>query len=113
MKPGNYISDISRAIQEHIDKHGFGIVRQLVGHGVGYEVHEEPRVPNYVTRGQQDIELKPGMVLAVEPMVNMGGADVDFLDDGWIVATSDGSLSAHFEHTIAITEKGHIVLTAL
>lgn len=111
IKPGNYISDISRAVQEYAESQGFSVVRQLVGHGVGFAVHEPPRIPNYVEPGALEIELKAGMVLAIEPMVNVGGWQIKTLDDGWTVVTADGSLSAHFEHTVVVTTSGHLVLT--
>lgn len=111
IKPGNKISDISRAIQEHVEKNGFSVVRQLVGHGVGYSAHEEPQIPNFVDRSVPDIILKEGMVLAIEPMVNVGGAEVDSLEDGWTIVTYDKSVSAHFEHTVAVTDKGYEIIT--
>ncbi|MDH5586211.1 MAG: type I methionyl aminopeptidase [Nitrospirota bacterium] len=102
---GKRLSDISAAIQAHVEHHGFSVVRDFVGHGIGRQLHEEPQVPNYGKPGQGP-RLKPGMALAIEPMVNMGGAGVKVLDDGWTAVTSDGSLSAHFEHTIAIEPAG-------
>ena len=102
---GKRLSDISSAIQAHVEQHGFSVVRDFVGHGIGRQLHEEPQVPNYGKPGQGP-RLKPGMALAIEPMVNMGGAGVKVLDDGWTAVTSDGSLSAHFEHTIAIEPAG-------
>lgn len=111
IKPGHKISDISRAIQEHVEKNGFSVVRQLVGHGVGFSAHEDPQIPNFVDRSVPDIVLKEGMVLAIEPMVNVGGAEVDSLADGWTIVTKDKSISAHFEHTIAVTDKGYEILT--
>lgn len=111
IKPGNKISDISRAVQEHVEKNGFSVVRQLVGHGVGFSAHEDPQIPNFVDRSVPDIVLKEGMVLAIEPMVNVGGAEVDSLEDGWTIVTHDKSISAHFEHTVAVTDKGYEILT--
>lgn len=111
VRPGNYIADIGKAIQEYVESYGFSVVRSLVGHGVGYEVHEEPRIPNYYTEKIPKIEIQKGMVLAIEPMVNIGSYEIETLDDGWTIATKDGSLSAHFEHTIAVTEKGCEILT--
>lgn len=111
IKPGNRISDISRAIYDTIDNAGFYVVVQLVGHGVGYGVHEEPQVPNYVDRKFKDPELKPGMCLALEPMANMSCVEVNTLDDGWTVVTDDGGVSAHFEHTVVVTEDGYEILT--
>lgn len=110
---GRQIADISRAIQERVAAEGFSVVRQLVGHGVGFAVHEEPRVPNYVEPSQPSVTLKPGLVLAIEPMVNIGAPDVSVLADGWTVVTADGSLSAHFEHTVAVTADGPEVLTVV
>lgn len=111
--PGKRIVDISRAIQEHVESHGFSVVRALAGHGIGRSVHEEPRVPNFVVRGDPGPELRPGATLAIEPMVNAGSFDVVTLDDNWTVVTRDGSLSAHFEHTVAVTSDGPEILTAL
>jgi methionyl aminopeptidase len=107
---GNRVGDISHAIQTHVEHHGFSIVRSLVGHGIGREMHEEPPVPNFgpPDRGPR---LMIGQVLAIEPMVNAGGADVVTRDDGWTVVTRDGSLSAHFEHTIAIGPSGPEILS--
>ena len=102
---GKRLSDISSAIQTHVEQHGFSVVRDFVGHGIGRQLHEEPQVPNYGKPGQGP-RLKPGMALAIEPMVNMGGAGVKVLDDGWTAVTSDRSLSAHFEHTISIEAVG-------
>jgi methionyl aminopeptidase len=102
---GNRLSDISFAIQAHVEQHGLSVVRDFVGHGIGRQLHEEPQVPNYGKPGQGP-RLKPGMALAIEPMVNMGGAGVKVLEDGWTAVTSDGSLSAHFEHTITIEPMG-------
>lgn len=102
---GNRLSDISSAIQAHVEQHGFSVVRDFVGHGIGRQLHEEPQVPNYGKSGQGP-RLKSGMALAIEPMVNMGGVGVRVLEDGWTAVTSDGSLSAHFEHTISIEPMG-------
>lgn len=111
-QPGARVRDISRAVQSCIEGAGFSIVDALVGHGVGKKVHEEPEVPNFVVRGPiGDYKLEPGLVIAIEPMVNKGEAEVDTLADGWTVATHDGSLSAHFEHTIAVTESGPVIMT--
>lgn len=111
IKPGNTVVDIGRAIQEFVESQGFSVVRILTGHGVGYKVHEEPQIPNYVSSRAKNVALKKGMVLAIEPMVNVGSSDVMTLNDGWTIATADGSLSAHFEHTVAVTEKGYEILT--
>lgn len=113
MKPKNTLNDIARAVQTHAEKNGFSVVRDLVGHGVGKAVHEAPNVPNFVIDNGFDIVLEPGMVLAVEPMVNMGSSKIKTGKDGMSIMTADGGLSAHFEHTVAITEKGHDVLTQL
>jgi len=104
------LSDVSHAVQRHVEAHGFGVVRAFVGHGIGRALHEEPQVPNFGEPGRGP-KLRPGMVLAIEPMVTMGSYDVKILDDGWTAVTRDGSLAAHFEHTIAITESGPEVLT--
>ena len=108
--PGMRLYDISAAVQQVAEGAGFSIVREYVGHGIGRQMHEEPQVPNYGTAGRGPT-LQAGMVLAIEPMVNAGGAAVRQLDDGWTVVTEDGSCSAHFEHTVAITDDGPIVLT--
>lgn len=107
---GMRLYDISAAIQSVAERAGFSIVREYVGHGIGRSMHEDPQVPNYGKAGTGPT-LKPGMVLAIEPMINAGRADVRSLDDGWTVVTVDGSFSAHFEHTVAITENGPLVLT--
>lgn len=109
--PGNRVVDISRAIQRYVEGHGYSIVREFVGHGVGRSVHEEPQVPNFVESGKSSPKLRPGMTIAIEPMVNAGRADVKILKDGWTVVTSDGQLSAHFEHTVLITEGEPEILT--
>ncbi len=107
---GGRLGDISFAVQEMCEREGFGVVREFVGHGIGKSMHEDPQVPNYGTRGKGP-RLKAGMVLAIEPMINAGGAAVKVLPDGWTTLTVDGSLSAHFEHTVAITKNGPLVLT--
>jgi methionyl aminopeptidase len=109
-KPSARVGDISHAIQVYVEEAGFSIVREYVGHGVGQNLHEEPSVPNFGPPGKGP-RLKPGMTLAVEPMVNVGSRHVKTLADNWTVVTQDGSLCAHFEHTIAITEDGHEILT--
>ncbi|MEX2274303.1 MAG: type I methionyl aminopeptidase [Actinomycetota bacterium] len=111
IKPGGRLSDIGHAVQQVAEGAGFSVVREYVGHGVGRKLHEDPQIPNYGPGGR-GIELKPGLVIAVEPMVNLGGWETKVLADDWTVVTADGSLSAHFEHTIAVTETGHEVLTA-
>ena len=108
---GNHLFDIGAAVQEVAEAAGFSVVREYVGHGIGRAMHEDPNVPNYGTRGKGPV-LSKGMVLAIEPMVNFGNAAVESLPDGWTVVTRDGSLSAHFEHTVAITEDGPLILTA-
>ena len=107
---GNCVSDISRAIQNYVESNGFSIVREFVGHGVGRKVHEEPQVPNFVD-GKRSPRLVPGMTLAIEPMVNAGSPNVKILNDGWTVVTQDGSLSAHFEHTVLVTHAEPEILT--
>lgn len=107
---GGRIGDISAAVQQHAEGAGFSVVRQFVGHGVGKKLHEEPEVPNFGTAGR-GVRLIPGMTLAIEPMINMGTPGVRTLKDGWTVETADGALSAHFEHTIAITSNGPVILT--
>lgn len=109
-QPGKRLGDISWAIQSHVESAGFSVVFDFVGHGIGKNLHEEPQVPNFGVSGQGP-RLKEGMVLAIEPMVNMGGAATRILDDNWTAVTKDGSLSAHSEHTVAITGKGPMILT--
>ncbi|MBI3322981.1 MAG: type I methionyl aminopeptidase [Candidatus Omnitrophica bacterium] len=109
-RPGGRLSDISHAVQAEVESHGFSVVREFVGHGIGTQLHEAPQIPNYGKPGFGP-ELKPGMVLAIEPMVNQGAAAVRILEDGWTAVTVDGSLSAHFEHTVAIGEDGPEILT--
>lgn len=109
-RPGGHLYDIGAAVQRVAEAGGFSVVREYVGHGIGREMHEEPQVPNYGTAGKGPV-LLPGMVLAIEPMINAGTANVRQLKDGWTVVTADGALSAHFEHTVAITEDGPVVLT--
>jgi methionyl aminopeptidase len=112
MKVDGRIGDISRAVQEHVEKAGFSVVRDFVGHGIGRSLHEEPQVPNY-GKANTGIRLSVGMVLAIEPMVNQGSPDVKVLDDGWTAVTSDARRSAHFEHTIALTSKGLEILSVV
>jgi methionyl aminopeptidase len=112
MVPDNHLTDLSRAIQNHAESNGFSLVKEFGGHGIGRDLHEDPMVLNYVTDGR-GIRLKPGLVLAIEPMVNLGGDAVRILSDGWTVVTRDGKPSAHFEHTIAVTENGPEILTKL
>ena len=110
-RPGHRIGDISHAIQSYVETHGFSVVRALVGHGIGREMHEEPQVPNYGPPGRGP-KLMVGQVLAIEPMVNVGGPDVVTRDDGWTIATQDKSLSAHFEHTVAVDAGGPVILSS-
>jgi methionyl aminopeptidase len=110
-RPGNRVVDISRAVQTYVESNGFSVVREFVGHGVGKKVHEEPQVPNFVENGKQTPKLLPGMTIAIEPMVNAGSAEVVVLRDGWTVVAKDGQLSAHFEHTVLITEAEPEILT--
>jgi methionyl aminopeptidase len=113
-RPGGRLADISQAVQEHAEANGFSVVRVFVGHGIGKALHEAPQIPNFVDAGQgRGPILKPGMVLAIEPMINAGGPDVKVLEDRWTAVTADGALSAHFEHTVAITETGPDILTLL
>ncbi|HUG11893.1 MAG TPA: type I methionyl aminopeptidase [Opitutaceae bacterium] len=107
---GNRIGDISNAVQTFVEGHGFGVVREMVGHGVGRSMHEEPQIPNFGRRGTGD-PIRPGMTLAIEPMVNLGTHRVQTLSDGWTIVTADGKPSAHFEHTVLTTETGPEVLT--
>ncbi len=109
-QPGNRIGDISAAVQRHAEENGFGVVRQLVGHGIGQSLHEDPQVPNFGLPGQGP-KIRAGMVLAIEPMINEGSFEVYTLADEWTVVTRDHKLSAHFEHTVAITDGGPVVLT--
>src|SRR5882672_6878153 len=111
-RPGRRLSDVSHAVQAHVEANGFGIVRAFVGHGIGRALHEEPQIPNFGDPGRGP-QLKPGMVRAIEPMVTMGSWEVRILDDGWTAVTQDGSLAAHFEHTVAVTDDGPEVLTSL
>ncbi|MDP9018759.1 MAG: type I methionyl aminopeptidase, partial [Candidatus Eremiobacteraeota bacterium] len=110
MHKGKRLGDIGAAVQAHAEASGYGVVRELVGHGIGTKMHEEPQVPNYGAAGA-GIELRTGLVLAIEPMITQGNYAVETLKDGWTVVTADGKLAAHFEHTIAITEEGPRILT--
>lgn len=110
--PGKRVSDISHAIQSYVEGNGYSVVRTFVGHGVGRDLHEEPQIPNYGAP-HKGPRLKRGMVLAIEPMVNIGGYEVKVLEDGWTAVTGDGTLSAHFEHTVLVTEGEPEVLTVL
>ncbi|HLJ33298.1 MAG TPA: type I methionyl aminopeptidase [Ktedonobacteraceae bacterium] len=110
-RAGNRIQDIGRAVQQYVEDAGFSVVRHYSGHGIGRSMHEDPQVLNYVEPSYPRVALKPGMVIAIEPMVNMGGIDTTVLADDWTVVTSDGSYAAHFEHTVAITEGDAAILT--
>ena len=111
VKPGGRLSDVSHAVQQWVEAHGFSIVREFVGHGIGEKLHEEPQIPNYGQPGRGP-KLAVGMVLAIEPMVAMGKPETRVLSDGWTAVTRDGSLAAHFEHTVAVTPQGAEILTA-
>jgi methionyl aminopeptidase len=110
MQEGRRLSDISHAVQRYVEQNGFSVVRQFVGHGIGQNLHEDPEIPNFGKPGQGPI-LKPGMVFAIEPMVNEGAWECEILDDGWTAVTADAKLSAHWEHTVALTENGPEILT--
>lgn len=112
MSPGNHLADISRAIQEHAESHAFSVVKEFGGHGIGRRLHEDPMVLNYVV-DSRGIKLRPGLVLAIEPMINMGTDSIKILRDGWTVVTVDGKPSAHFEHTVAVTDNGPDILSKL
>jgi methionyl aminopeptidase len=112
VRVGNRIGHVSAAVQEHVEAEGFSVVRDFVGHGIGRRLHEEPQVPNFGSK-DRGIRLRPGMVLAIEPMVNAGAPEVRIKDDGWTAVTRDGSRSAHFEHSVAVTDKGPYVLSEL
>ncbi|MDY4691933.1 type I methionyl aminopeptidase [Atopobiaceae bacterium SGI.236] len=109
--PGNRLGDVGDAVQRLAEKHGFGVVRDYTGHGVGHDMHEEPNVPNYGKRGR-GVRLQSGMVIAIEPMITLGNQANDVAGNGWTVSTLDGSLAAHYENTVAITDDGPVVLTA-
>ncbi|MFV0424745.1 MAG: type I methionyl aminopeptidase [Bacilli bacterium] len=110
VKPGNRVGDISAAIGDFAKEHNLGVVKELTGHGVGSKLHEDPHIPNYGIKGTGP-KLKVGMTLAIEPMLNLGTANINILDDGWTITTSDGKNSAHYEHTIVVTETGYDILT--
>ncbi len=111
-RPGNHVGDISAAIQGYVESRGFSAVRDFVGHGIGKFMHERPQIPNFGLPGR-GVRLKPGMILAIEPMINAGGYAVEVLEDGWTAVTRDRSLSAHFEHSVAVTENGPYILSQL
>lgn len=110
VRVGNTVGDIGQAVQEHVEANGFSVVREFVGHGIGTKLHEEPQVPNFRSRGG-DTRLREGMVLAIEPMVNSGRPEAKVLSDNWTAVTADGSSSAHFEHCVAVTRDGPVILT--
>jgi methionyl aminopeptidase len=110
IQPGATLGDVGAAVQGVVEREGFSVVRDFVGHGIGSQMHEDPQVPNYGQKGQ-GMKLKPGMVIAIEPMVNAGKPEVMVLDDGWTAVAKDGSMSAHFEHTVAVTATGASILT--
>jgi methionyl aminopeptidase len=113
-KPGNWTTDISKAIQAYVESQGYSVVREYTGHGIGRRMHEDPQIPNYYNPGIGGrVRLRPGMTFALEPMVNIGGWQTRVLDDHWTVVTADGTRSAHFEHTVAVTQNGPEVLTRL
>lgn len=109
-RPGNSLKDVSAAVQNYAEIHNMGIIKRFVGHGIGLKLHEKPEIPNFVSSASQDLPLQVGMVLAIEPMLSLGTWEVDILDDDWTAVTRDGSLSAHFEHSVAITAKGPVIL---
>ena len=111
--PGNDLYDVSRAVQERVEAQGFSVIKRFVGHGIGRMLHEKPEVPNFVPKNSSRLPLKPGMVIAIEPMVAMGTDQVEILSDGWTAVTKDRSLSAHFEHSVAITKDGPFILSQM
>ncbi len=111
IRPGNRLADVSRAVQAHVEANGFSVVRDFVGHGIGRNLHEDPQVPNFFSPSTFNPRLKEGMVLALEPMVNQGSYKVEVLEDGWTAVTKDGKLSAHYEHSIAVTDNGPWILS--
>ena len=111
VRSGNRLFDVCGTVQQHVEENGFSIVREMVGHGIGTQLHEEPQVPNYVDRKNENPRLREGMVLAIEPMVNAGGPEMKTRADKWTAVTKDGSYSAHFEHTVAVTSNGPWILT--
>lgn len=111
VRSGANLYDVSAAVQRHCEEAGFGVVRRFVGHGIGVKLHEKPEIPNFVPRGLSGVTLKPGMCLAIEPMVTEGSYDVDIMEDRWTAVTKDRKLAAHFEHTVAVTHDGPVILT--
>jgi methionyl aminopeptidase len=112
LKVGGRLSDVSHAVQSTVEGYGFSVIRQFVGHGIGRSLHEDPQIPNFGPKGRGPV-LKAGMTLAIEPMTSAGSWQVKILEDGWTAVTEDGSLAAHFEHTVALTEKGVLILSRL
>jgi methionyl aminopeptidase len=110
--PGNRLSDVSHAVQDTVESYGFSVIRDFVGHGIGRSLHEDPQIPNYGPPGQGPI-LQPGMTLAIEPMVSAGRYEISVMPDGWTAITKDGSLAAHYEHTVALTENGVLILSKI
>ena len=113
MEPGNWSTDISKAIEAYVEGEGFSVVREYTGHGIGRKMHEDPQIPNCYAPRMGRVRLRPGMTFALEPMVNVGGWQTRVLDDDWTVVTADGSRSAHYEHTVAVTKNGPEILTRL
>lgn len=113
VRPGASVYDIGRAIEEYVNPHGYGIVRDLVGHGVGVDIHEDPAVPNFIMPGTEHIKLKEGMVIAIEPMLTLGDYQIKVLSDDWTIVTRDGSKAAHFEHTVIVTANGYDIATVI
>jgi len=111
VRSGANLYDVSAAVQRHCEEAGFGVVRRFVGHGIGVKLHEKPEIPNFVPRGLSGVTLKPGMCLAIEPMITEGSYDVDILEDRWTAVTKDRKLAAHYEHTVAVTHDGPVILT--
>jgi methionyl aminopeptidase len=111
VRSGANLYDVSAAVQNHCEGAGFGVVRRFVGHGIGVKLHEKPEIPNFVPRGLSGVTLKPGMCLAIEPMITEGSYDVDILEDRWTAVTKDRKLAAHYEHTVAVTPEGPVILT--
>ncbi len=111
VRSGANLYDVSAAVQRHCEEAGFGVVRRFVGHGIGVKLHEKPEIPNFVPRGLSGVTLKPGMCLAIEPMITEGSYDVDIMEDRWTAVTKDRKLAAHFEHTVAVTHDGPVILT--
>jgi methionyl aminopeptidase len=109
-RPGNNLKDVSAAVQKHAEAHKLGIIKRFVGHGVGLRLHEKPEIPNFVSEASVALPLQSGMVLAIEPMLTLGASEIDILEDEWTAVTKDGSLAAHFEHSVAVTPRGPVIL---